>query len=960
MLPVLAQAQEATLSGTVTDSTGGALPGVTVQAVHEATGNSFEAVTDERGDYRLPLRVGAYRISAELSGFAPAARTVTLLVGQEAVINLQLSVSGLQESVTVTGEAPLLDITESTLSGNIDPRQLETLPVQGRAWVDLVMLAPGARVNEVQSDQPSTVGDRGSRRGGDYQLNVDGQQVSSLFTGTTESTHPRISRDAIAEFEFISSRFDATQGRSSGLQVNAITKSGTNTLSGSVGSYFRHDKLNAADHVTGQVLPYQNQQISMTLGGPIRRDRIHFFGNYEYERAPDTHIYQTPYPYMNAVFDAKRTEKKAGGRVDTQFSPQTRFTVRGNGSWAYEPASGSSFDSAPSGRAGFQFETQQFLGTLTQVINSRSVNEVRVGRVYYVGDQIQADIINPNAVVVPNTATGVAMLGFSAGGAEQTADRQAATLLSFRDDLTLSFAGRGRHSVKLGGEYIHQTMDDTRCVRCEGALDATGGRIPAPVELVFPNVYDPSTWNLNLLNPVVIRWRQAFSSGGLGGSVLKRNITALWLQDDWTPTPRLTLNLGVRYDVELGAFATTYGQRQLQPIPLDEEPDDTNNFGPRLGFTYSWNDRTVFRGGFGKYFGTIQNNHYGAYYANTINIAIANDGRPDFASNPHNGPTPTFESLLARLCTPALAPGCVRHEYPTGGAAFAGPNLEMPYSWQSSIGFQRQVGATMAFEADYVYTGSRKRMTDMPINLTYNPATGANYPFSDISRRPMPHWGYVSVSLNNDQPHNYHGLQTSFTRRFSGRWQASGTYTLAGTWDGDPTQLVGSELTPVPFELAADYGGPSSYSLALGDQRHRAVLNGIWDMGLGFELSGLYFYGSGVRYYVSYNADLRQMGSQRPNSLRLRPNGTIIPRNSFVGDPIHRVDLRLQRRFPLGGRARLDGIIEMFNAFNHANFGNYSLNEAAPASFGRPTLSGRGSATAYVARTLQLGVRFAF
>src|SRR5687768_9298376 len=113
-LPVLAYAQEATLSGTVTDSTGGALPGVTVRAVHEASGNSFEAVTDERGDYRIPARVGAYRVTADLAGFAPVVRTVTLLVGQEAVANLQMAVSGVQESVTVTGEAPLLDVTGSS------------------------------------------------------------------------------------------------------------------------------------------------------------------------------------------------------------------------------------------------------------------------------------------------------------------------------------------------------------------------------------------------------------------------------------------------------------------------------------------------------------------------------------------------------------------------------------------------------------------------------------------------------------------------------------------------------------------------------------------------------------------------------------------------------------------------------------------------------------------------------
>ena len=209
--------QEATLSGTVTDQSGGALPGVVVRAVHEASGNSFEAVSDGRGDYRMPVRVGVYRLTAELAGFAPTTQSITLLVGQQAVVNLQMSVSALQESITVTGEAPLLDVTASSLGGNIDSRQMQDLPVNGRAWVDLVMLAPGARVNHVTSDAPSDsglLGPSSARKGGDFELNVDGQQITVLITGTNQSAQPRFSRDIIAEFEFLSSRFDATQGRS--------------------------------------------------------------------------------------------------------------------------------------------------------------------------------------------------------------------------------------------------------------------------------------------------------------------------------------------------------------------------------------------------------------------------------------------------------------------------------------------------------------------------------------------------------------------------------------------------------------------------------------------------------------------------------------------------------------------------------------------------------------------------
>src|SRR5919106_1464233 len=281
-LPIATYAQEATVSGTVTDSTGGVLPGVVVRALHEASGNTFEAVTDATGGYRLPVRVGVYKLTAELQGFSTVAQSgVELLVGQQVVITFQMVPSAVQESVTVTGEAPLVDTTTSRLGGNIDPRQMRELPLNGRNWVDLTMLAPGSRVNAVSevptTSQASTVS---------FQLNLDGQQVTNLVA--VGFGQPRYSRDAIAEFEFITNRFDAAQGRSNGVQVNAITKSGTNNLSGSFSGYFRDDAFNAADPVVGRVLPYSDQQLSGTFGGPIRRDRIHYFASYEYEREPQT------------------------------------------------------------------------------------------------------------------------------------------------------------------------------------------------------------------------------------------------------------------------------------------------------------------------------------------------------------------------------------------------------------------------------------------------------------------------------------------------------------------------------------------------------------------------------------------------------------------------------------------------------------------------------------------------
>ncbi|MGH2400506.1 MAG: hypothetical protein ACRDF6_11750, partial [bacterium] len=322
-------------------------------------------------------------------------------------------------------------------------------------------------------------------------------------------------------------------------------------------------------------------------------------------------------------------------------------------------------------------------------------------------------------------------------------------------------------------------------------------------------------------------------------------------------------------------------------------------------------------------------------------------------SNPFNGPWPTKEQMEQRFCSTARVPGCIRRDTGENAVAPFAEFSKMPYSHQVSIGLQRQVTDTMAVEADYVYVGGRDERTTQGatrnnINLSYDPVTGVNYPFTDISRRPFQDWGPIYMNVMGGRS-NSHGLQTAFTKRLSDRWQASGTYTLS--WIYDQSSPAFSGTGPVPFPVAPDLGG--EYALAATDQRHRATLNGIWQVGRGFQLSGLYFYGSGQRFNRTYGGDLRQCGQ---GCDRLRPDGTLVPRNAFVGDPIHRVDLRLQQRFRLFGSVALDGILETYNLFNHENFGSYEVRESN-AAYGQPIPI---VSLAYVPRMLQLGFRATF
>ena len=282
---------EAVITGVVADGSGGVLPGVTITATHTASGNTFLGVTDERGVFRIPARVGAFTVLIELPGFQTVKAELTLLAGQTANIPVQMQPATLQENITVTAEIPLVNVTQTNPSGNIDPKQFSELPAEGRNWMALLLVAPGSRTTSTKQNAPIPM--RGA--GGDqqfFQTNIDGQQVSNELGGGRQ---PLVSSEVISELQFISNRFDATQGRSLGVQVNVITKSGTNRYAGSVRGNFRDSSIGyAKDPLAGKVTPFKDQQIASSFGGPIIKDKLHFFGYQDYDHNPRTGVWTTP------------------------------------------------------------------------------------------------------------------------------------------------------------------------------------------------------------------------------------------------------------------------------------------------------------------------------------------------------------------------------------------------------------------------------------------------------------------------------------------------------------------------------------------------------------------------------------------------------------------------------------------------------------------------------------------
>ena len=925
-LPMIAYAQEAAVSGTITDSSGAVLPGVTVRAVHEATGNAFEAVTDGRGAYRLAVRVGVSRVTAELQGFATMARAIELLVGQTGVLNLQMSPSGVAETLTVSAEAPLIETTSSTLGGNIDPRQMTELPVNGRNWINLALLAPGSRTAPVagsREDSEKPLPDRNNNETREFHFHVDGQQVTSEF-GT--GGQPRYSQDAIAEFQFISNRFDATQGRSTNVQVNVITKSGTNLLSGLFRGNFRDSVFNSPNRAIGQVEPINNQQYSTAVGGPVLRDKLHYFANYEYEREPRTSIWRTPYSFFNVGLTGTNNRKIGGVRLDYQLSSRTRVMGKFAGGRLWEPFGLPSATNHPASTNTTQEYNDEILGQFTQVLTNRALNELKVGKTSF-------GLYNENLTRWSNhwqrangITTGsprITFTGFLITGNQNHPRSLDQDVYSVHDDFTYAFDAKGRHDVRTGGEYLFKDVIAINRRQNMGLIDARGGPLPSAAQLQawFPDAFNVDTWNLAAISPLVRSY-----TIGVGDFPVDQGSQrfALWAQDDWQIFDRLTLNLGLRYDVGIGIFANDI---TFPPFQDAGRPDDWNNVQPRLGFAYRLNARTVIRGGSGIYYGDAFADA-GSAIGNTqiTTIRYENNGRPDFAANPTGGrPLPTYEEANPLYCyNNNNAPGCLIRDVREFTAL---PQyIELPRTWQTSIGFQRQFGTTMAVEADYVYTkGSFEKDVLDNMNLKFDPATGANLDFRIRSNRPYPDWGAISMNVHTARS-AYHGLITGFTKRFSHRWQASATYTLSGLWTADSRPFSGLDM--VPFATAPDLGG--EWGLSEDDQRHRAVFSGIWQVGHGFQLSGFHYLGTGIRQASNYGGDVRNTGSTF--SGRLRPNGTIVPRNSILAPPQNSTSLRVQQRIPLHGRMAIDAIAEVFNVFDRPNW-TIGTEESTPSQY---------------------------
>ena len=301
LLPETGRAQQASIVGTVVDSSNANVAGANVTATQADTGRQFTDVTDENGGYRLVgLPAGRYDLEASRAGFGSTVLNgIELLVGQNATIALTMKVTAVAQTISVTAEAPLIDTHDTQVAGNIDTKQMEDIPINGRNWQQLATLTKGVTMNTITS-RPGAVQDSG------FLLNLDGQNVTQAASVSSNFGQTLIDPDAIAEYQVITNLFDVTMGQSTGVQVQAVSKSGTNNLHGSAYGYFRSSDLNSPNNYTRTVLPYSDQQTGGTFGGPIIKDKLWYFGAFEYERTPNTKTFLCRPGFRVRSFNCRR------------------------------------------------------------------------------------------------------------------------------------------------------------------------------------------------------------------------------------------------------------------------------------------------------------------------------------------------------------------------------------------------------------------------------------------------------------------------------------------------------------------------------------------------------------------------------------------------------------------------------------------------------------------------------
>jgi hypothetical protein len=937
------------IAGTVTDQSGAVLPGVTITATLPATGASRTVVTDAAGKYRFnQLPVGTYTIQAELPGFVRVvSENVRLRVGESGVLDFRMTLATVEESVTVTGEAPQIDTTKSELSGNVSEIQVQQLPVIGRNWLGFAVLAPGVKSDgsEGTQDAPPTAGVGVGRQD---RVLLDGADLNNRSTASNVDL--RISKEVIAEFQVKTAQFDAQLGQSGTSVVQAISKSGTDSFRGNTYFYFRDESLNAADFFTGRKPPYRNEQVGGTLGGPVLKGQTHFFFNYERQNEPKTVVSNTGVPSLDVPVDGTDLRTLWFFRGDHAITQNHRVSGRFNRYTRFEPHSGVGGLTPPVGSLDNDWKVNRYNAALNSVFGQNFVNQLTVN--YMNTDRFFGKRPGSGALhVFPSVS-----IGGNVGGGLEDPDYWA-----FRNDASVFFTKGGDHNLKFGGYFERAYLKGRFLFALNGVFSYT--RDPANLANCCGSE-NQADWDKSQF-PIPVQFAQVLGDPSIDAP---NKVASAFIQDDWTLTPRLTVNLGLRYDLEFGSLANDLDNTLLQ----EPYENDLDNFQPRFGFAYDLlgDKRTIVRGGAGRFVTqTFLNVTFFVERTNRVrqlNVTLRNPANdPNFGLDPLDGRT--FEDFTNLIGNP---------NFPLDIAIFD-TNTEQPDVWSYTVGGAHQLTDDLSVSMDYVHQRSNSMLRSIDANLFCCRPDGQALPvvsgnFPELGGqvvgvgRPDPRFNTIRQFGNYGRA-RYHGVQAALDKRFSNDYQFGVTYLLSKNED-DFSDVF--EYPSNNFDLEDEF------STSAFDQRHRVTANWVTRLPYEVTFSGLLFMASGRAIPVTVGGLDLFATAPEPRGRNARPtcgsdprfdpgcralsiaDGQRVPRNAFRGDATYRVDMRVARTFRIGQRVGIEPSFEMFNVFNRENHDPTRFNNnLGSASFGTP---GPTANQPYFPRQIQLGIRLDF
>jgi hypothetical protein len=976
ILPCLAQLDTGVILGTVLDPSGAVVPQASVVVQNQGTRATYNLTSGEDGNFIAPaLPVGNYRVTVSAPGFKTRVlEDLRLQVSDRMRVDVTLETGQVTERVTVSAEAPVVDTASTTLGAVVNTRQVEDLPVNGRNVMDLLQLVPGAMLRGGASSH-SVGGAQLFRGSGAVRFLLDGADASRVdfddLNNTYGSSRGRISRasiDAIQEFRVYTNSFSAEYGQALGGVVNLITKSGTNEFHGGLFEYFRNEKLDTRNYFNvppAPKPPYRLNQFGGSLGGPIVRDKLFFFGNYEGVRqragktqsvfVPTQEFRETVVPEVRPAVDMlplpngeiSPSDPRLGRFVRNVSDPLTENTgsIKGdyiigeNDRLSARYNANKNLTQTYFGVAEGQLQTARgFLQlaklTYTRVWSSRLLNETGFAFNRAHIDPRAAE--SPEILNFPITSLGSGSAGVGPGLFDLRVANNSYTFMETMSYIT------SRHQLRFGGQIVRN--QDNK-------------------ELSFQKIVTHQ-----LLEEFARNSPVSISTLGQPRAGMRNTYYHFFIQDDIQVARNLTINAGLRYQYDTspteshGRIANfNFQTGALDPVgtPLMDAP--TKNFAPRFGIAWTPfpSRNTVIRGG------------YGLFYAN-LNAALAQNV-------PNNIAQQSF--ALTRQQKPDL----VGFPFPTitsfGGVSnvTAVPrNFHTAYTQQWNFNIQQGFGSSSMLQVAYI--GNRGLHID-------GPARNMNRLIPGTPNRPYA--GFGNISMVTDYLNSYYNaLQTSFRHRMSRGFTFNVNYTWGHSLDNAPTLFA---------SFSDDANAHLDYGNADGDVRHSLQFDYIYDvpalpgipsfLGAGWQINGITVMRTGfpitgmscgcdplqVGAFTS-RPDLVPGGTPRPAEIDLPnrqlilaafaapPTGRVgnLGRNVFHGPHAINFDFSLFKNFRITERQSVEFRAEVFNIFNTPQFANPSGNITAAANFGRSLSTISTSSNFATNRQVQFALRYMF